>query len=130
MGQLTKKALDTAREKILQKHQAEIEALAAVSVIEERRDKIATERADALEKINKRYDKEDADLDLDLAVAVSDARGSMSAKTVASTLGVSVARQKELLALITEDSGDNGAEPVAEVATDRGDDSASDNSAV
>lgn len=105
MGHVTKKALDAAQEKFLRQHKAVIEAMAAVSDIEEQREKVDSERDAAIEKINDKHSAKSRKLDLELADAIATARTSMPAKKVASDLGVSVSRQKELTELLEQETG-------------------------
>lgn len=104
MGQITKKALEAARDKFLREHAVEIEALAAVEVVESSREKITAERDDAVKKITEKFAKESGELDLELAVAIASARESMTAKKLASAIGISVERQKKLLDLLEDDA--------------------------
>lgn len=96
--------MDSAREKFLQEHAAEIEAMAAIDQLEGRRDKVTADRDVALSKVHEKFAKEEREIDLDLALAVSTARESMSAKKLASAIGISVDRQKKLIDLLDSDS--------------------------
>lgn len=100
MGQVTKKALDTAQQKFLAAHAAEIEAMAVIADIQEQRDKLDAEHDAAVAKLVDKHTARAKELDMELGLAVASARESMPAKKVAATLGVSEHRQKKLLELL------------------------------
>lgn len=112
MGQVTKKALDAAQHKFLAAHAAEIEAMAVIEEIQERRDKLDVD-----------HDARARELDMELGHAVASARESMPAKKVAATLGVSEHRQKKLLDLLDtratpDTTPDSAPSTTAEATTD------------
>ncbi|MFZ2274002.1 hypothetical protein [Corynebacterium variabile] len=113
MGTITKKALEEARAAVVSEHGPEIEARATLSVVEEQRVALALERDEAIEAAHDKHDSKVKELDLELANAIAGVRGIMAAKVIASKLGVSVNRQRELLDLL-ENSSSTGTDDASD----------------
>jgi hypothetical protein len=108
MGSLTKKELDAARNaarnELLAELNAEIEARATLSVVENQRSALDLARDEAIAAAHEEHASKVKELDLELANAIAILRTGMAAKELATKLGVSVNRQRELLDLLENSS--------------------------